>query len=176
MSILSVLLTAVSLSLQVTSNNSPRQRWVVDASNNVINIDVEDDEDASSADETQDNDLHSNEALPCQPSLDKDNIVSIAAAAVAQVINKVDNAAAYNNVTSSEDNVRIIGDVTIPQDQSQLISLYSGESQQGEYSNNPQQGTTRLDEDLQYMCDICCREMKSTVALKYHKLHVHKIG
>ena len=163
----------VSLSLQATSNNSPRQRWVVDASNNVINIDVDDD--ASSVDETQDNDLHSNEALPGQPSLDKDNIVSIAAAAVAQVINKVDNAASYNSVTSAEDNVRIIGDVTIPQDQSQLISLYSGETQQGEYSN-PQQGTSRLDEDLQYMCDICCREMKSAVALKYHKLHVHKIG
>ena len=160
----------VSLSLQVTSNNSPRQRWVVDASNNVINIDVDDD--ASSVDETQDNDLHSNEVLPGQPSLDKDNIVSIAAAAVAQVINKMDNAASYNSV---EDNVRIIGDVTIPQDQSQLISLYSGESQQGEYSN-PQEGTPRLDEDLQYMCDICCREMKSAVALKYHKLHVHKIG
>ena len=163
----------VSLSLQGTSNNSPRQRWIVDASNNVINIDVEDD--ASSVDETQDSDLHSNETLPGQPSLDKDNIVSIAAAAVAQVINKVDNASSYNNVTSAGDNVRIIGDVTIPQDQSQLISLYSGETQQGEYSN-PQQGTPRLDEDLQYMCDICCREMKSAVALKYHKLHVHKIG
>ena len=96
----------------MTSNKSPRQRWVVDASNNVINIDVEDDDD-----EMHDNGLHSNEALSSQHSLEKDNIVSIAAAAVAEVINKVDNNATYNNVTSSEDDVKIIGDVTIPHDQ-----------------------------------------------------------
>ena len=164
--------------------SSPRQQfWVVDASNNVISI-SEDVSDTSSVD--VDDTVTSNDADVSsaeRPMSKSDDVASVAAAAVDYVINKVDNdvtkrsnadvtqAEDDDDATHSDDEVTIIGDVTIPHDQSQLMSLYANPGGAGRGRQGyPPPGTQM------YVCEICGRDMKSSVALKYHKMHVHKIG
>ena len=173
------------------SVSSPwQQRWVVDASNNVISISCDASDTSSVSSDTMvttNNDAEV--SLPrLQVSSRSDDIASVAAAAVDYVISKVDNGVtkrSNNDVLKSsddatrsdgddnDDDVTIIGDITIPQDQRQLLSLYSnpGVAGGGRQHHPPPERTTQI-----HVCEICGRNMKSSVAVKLHKLHVHKIG